>query len=274
MTNRFPFWLLALTLLLAPACAGRMGPTDEGAARAKWEAFQARMRQADAASPFFLTGTLSYQDQDKGHRLLFTMYGQDTAVRLDLSASVGQQVAAWLEDETGWHGYFPMDKKAFTAPDSKQAAARMGVPLPFGLRELSRLSLGRLGELIPPDYSRASSAKDGYLFELPGSSLFAGVTLDFEGNLLHLTARGRPAWRIALSDYPAPGDQGPRVARTIDITGDDSRSVTLRLRRIESRPQGFDARALALPVPADVPVRSLDDAADAAPVLDVRSRRP
>ena len=242
--------LLAVTVIMAPACTPKKPDTgpDPGQAQALWNAFTGESGgQVKALS---LSASLSVQHPQKSARLLARFWGNlDRPLRLDLSTGAGQTFALWREDSLGWLAVYPTSNQAFTHQDTKAALARLGIPFPFGLKELAAVCAGRFGGVVGTKYASVKRTAKGFEYALPASSAVGGVTLDFEGKPIHLTGRGVEPWSVELGDFAPLGDGGRLLAQRITVTSPGGLQAVLRVKKLELLAQPVEAPALELALP-------------------------
>ncbi|GAB6038709.1 hypothetical protein JCM15519_32680 [Fundidesulfovibrio butyratiphilus] len=234
--RRFAPALAACLLVIATlsGCAGTRGKliTDQDEARGLWNVFQSQSRKASGA--FSLSSSLTVTSPQKSSRVVLNFWGElDRPLRLDISTSMGQIYARWREDSSGWTGVYPMSRVAFTHSDTRKALAKLGLPLPFTLRDFAALAIGRFDALIPATYTQVKRTPEGYQYSLPPSSPIASVTLDNLANPVHLTGRGVEPWKVDLSDYSHTVTDRRSMADKIRLTTSGGVTVFLRIKKLE-----------------------------------------
>jgi outer membrane biogenesis lipoprotein LolB len=263
LPTRFLLWA-ALSLLAAGCAAPRpAAPPSADEARAVYKTFLANQAKNDPAPAFSLAGSLSFARGSKSGRLNYRFYGNlKNPVRLDLTTPMGGAYAHLREDGQEFAAYVPGRNTVYRHADAKVGASRLGMPLPFTLRELAAIVSGRFGELAPAEYTSAKKTAGGYEYAFSGDPRLSSLTLDFEGKPRHLTGRGVEPWRVVFEeDEPAPGLAAP-VARKLTLTTPGGASLTLRVKSLQSRPTPYPAADLELPVPSQADNRSLDTPGD------------
>ena len=256
---------LALTVVILSGCAGvKTNAPGQPSASAKdpkelWNAFIAG--SGEAAS-FTLEASLVAQSPQKSARLLATFRGNaEGPLRLDLASSLGQTYALWREGSDGWLAVYPLSREAFTHTSTKAALAKLGMPFPFGLKELAALATGRYGLFFPATYSSVKKAPQGYEYALPSSSPVATVLLDAQGKPLRFVSRGIEPWSVDLGDFSTePGLQW--TAQKISLTTPGGSRAILRVKKLTLSPALMDVKSLELPVPPGITVTPLGGADD------------
>uniref|UniRef100_A0A7C4EJD6 DUF4292 domain-containing protein n=1 Tax=Fundidesulfovibrio putealis TaxID=270496 RepID=A0A7C4EJD6_9BACT len=250
MMRRAAPTLLLILACLACACQPkhpRVGE-DKGQPEALWSAFLAQAVEPPAS--FTLSASLSLQSPQRSARLLARFWGNlDRPLRLDLSTGMGQIFAMWREDAQGWLAVYPHANQVFTHPDTRQGLSRLGMPLPFGLRDLAGLCAGRLPAMVPAKYASVKKTPKGFQYSLAQPSPIAALTLDTEGKPIHLTGRGVEPWSVELDDFAPAQPGGPPLAQRVSLTTPGGIQAVLRVKKIELGAQPMDPKTLELAVP-------------------------
>jgi len=256
-------FLAALALAASGCAAMRPAPPAADDASAVYKTFLANQAKNEPASAFSLSGSLSFAKGSKSGRLNYRFYGNfANPVRLDLTTTMGGAYAHLREDGQEFAAFVPGRNAVYLHNDARAGASRLGIPLPFTMRELAAVVSGRFGELAPGRYGSAKKVADGYEYAFSGDPRLSTLTLDFEGKPRHLTGRGVAPWRVDFADdEPAPGMAAP-VARKIILTTPGGASLTLRVKSLQPRQTPYPAADLELPVPPQADVRSLDAPGD------------
>lgn len=260
-TARSARCLLSLGLVLLVAGCAAIRPTGPAGdeAKAVYATFLANQAQNTAAAAFSLTGSMSFASGNKSGRLKYRFFGNlAEPTRLDLATTMGGAYAALREDATEFTAYLPGKNTVFRHADTRQGAAKLGMPLPFDLREMAALACGRFGELAPAKYAAAKRVQDGYRYTFSGDPRLSALTLDFEGKPRHLTGRGVEPWQVNFTDdAPVAGLAAP-VARKLTLTTPGGASLIIRVKSLQLRSDPYPAADLELPVPAHAASRTLD----------------
>ncbi len=262
-------WLRVVFLgclaLAAAGCAtvqpGRPGHGQPAADQAKtvYQAFLANQAKNANVAAFSLSGSMSFAARGKSGRLNYRFYGNlANPVRLDLTTPMGGSYAHLREDATEFAAYVPSRDTVYRHVDTKAGAARLGMPLPFSLRELAAILVGRFGELAPAKYASAKAVQDGYEYAFSGDPRLSSLTLDFAGKPRHLTGRGVEPWRVDFEDDVAVAGLAVPVAQRIVLTTPGGNNVTIRVKSLTGRPSPYPAADLELPVPPHAATRSLE----------------
>ena len=245
----------------APAKPGAPSPADE--AKAVYQTFLDAQAKNEPAKAFSLSGSLSFARAGKSGRLNYRFFGNYAApVRLDLTTPLGGAYAHLREAGGEFTAFVPARDALYTHADTRAGAAKLGMPLPFTLRELAAIVSGHLGELASPRYASAKKVQGGYEYAFTSDPRLSALTLDFQGKPRHLTGRGVEPWRIDFEDDEATPGYGAPVARRLVLTTPGGATLTLRVKTLAPRPAPYPAADLELPVPPNMAVRPLDAAGD------------
>jgi len=251
-----------LLALFLSGCAGvRTNAPGQPETNAKelWNAFIAG--SGEAAS-FTLEGSLVAQSPQKSARLIATFRGNmEGPLRLDLASSLGQTYSLWREDKTGWLAVYPLSHEAFTHTSTKAALAKLGMPFPFGLKELAALVAGRYGLFFPAAFAGVKKTPEGYEYTLPSPSPVATVLLDPTGKPVRFVSRGIEPWKAELGDFSTePGRQW--TAQKISLTTPGGSQAVLRVKKLTLGQNPMDAKSLELAVPPGITPTALDRPGD------------
>lgn len=255
--------LAALLIAALAGCAPKAGPgvVEPGQAQALWAGFVSE--SAEPVKSFSMSASLNLQSPQKSARLLLKFWGNlDRPLRLDLSSGMGQTYSLWREDTLGWLAVYPMSNQVFTHANTKAALAKLGMPFPFSLKDLAAICSEHYGLILPARYKKATTTARGFEYSLAAPSPVASVTLDFEGNPIHLTGRGVEPWTVDMGDFtPAEPGRKPEAQRITLVTPGGVKAI-LRIKKLELSPEPMAEQALDLPVPPQARHIPLDRAGD------------
>jgi len=261
-----------LASFLATGCAGhRPSAPAAGEAKAVYDTFLASQQATTPpVTAFSLTGSMSFAAKNKSGRLRFRFFGNlADPSRLELTTTMGGPYASLREDATEFSAFVPDKNTLYRHPDTRQGASRLGIPLPFTLREMAALLAGRFGELAPSRFSSAKKVQDGYQYTFSGDPRLSSLTLDFQGKPRHLTGRGVEPWRVDFENDEAVPGFSMSVARKVTLTTPGGASLVLRVKSVQLRPESYPAADLELPVPPQTVIRSLESPEDGSPLPDL-----
>ena len=286
-------WLFMVCCLALSACtAGRQGPSvvapgpvsDEQAASV-WAAYNAYAEAREAEEgPYRIGVSMRIGQEGDTRRVTGVVWsngetprasrasgesgalGADPAVfgpvRLDVMAGFGTVVARLRESPGEFMAFSPRENRAVTYTGRGRVRLNMGLPAPFGLRDLSALLRGRFHEV----FGRAGNGwalgvHDGNVtYALEGNERAGTLELRPDGLPVRWREQGERGWSMEL-DYAGDsagsetGDPLPRTLRLVDAQG---RSAVVLVKKREQPAQHFTADQLALKLPPRVriePVR-------------------
>ena len=240
--------LLLLAVCLAGACTPKgTGKLDAPAAQAQWASFMAAGGAPTKA--FTLSASLNLTAPQKSTRVLLKFWGNlDLPLRLDITASMGSTFAMWREDSLGWMALYPLANQAYTHPDTRKGLNRLGMPFPFGMKELAGVITGNFAAFLPSTYQSVKKTDKGLVYTLAAPCPVTSVTLDFEGKPIHLTGRGVEPWTVDLAEHTQADGSRP-LAQKITLTTPGGVTAIFRVKKLELSADPMAAEALELPLP-------------------------
>lgn len=267
-----PFLATAVVLALFTAlslagCAAKIPAPVPGKADAQtvWNAFKTGGEAGQNPwKSFSLNASLSFAAQSASGRLNVRFWGDvDGPLRMDFTTPMGASYALWREDASGWLAYYP-GEGAYSHSDTRKGMAKLGMPLPFDLRELAAAATGRLSASIPADYEQAKNAPDGYEYLFAADAPLKSMTLDFEGNPTHLAGRGIDPWQVDFEDYAIPEGFTRPMAQKITLITPGGTQARLRVKKLEVAAEPWPEAAMALEPPTGITIIPLDLLEDVA----------
>lgn len=255
-----------LAALILSGCAAKVPQAVPGKADAQavWNAFKKDGAGQPDWTSFSLNASLSFAAQSASGRLNAKFWGNmDGPLRLDFTTPMGGPYALWREDASGWLAYYP-GEGAYSHSDTRKGMAKLGMPLPFDLRELAAAATGRLSEYIPAEYERAKIAPDGYEYLFAAGAPLKSMTLDFDGNPIHLAGRGVDPWQVDFEDYAIPEGLARPMAQKITLITPGGTQARLRVKKLEVSAEPWPESALELTPPTGVTIVPLDLLEDVA----------
>lgn len=185
-------------------------------------------------------------------------------MRLDISAGIGKLLAHISENGDGLLVFYPTDKVAYSHANPVLGAARLGMPFPFSLGELGRVSMGDFSGLVPSEYAEASDSGGKFTYLLQ-NGLASSVTLDntgrpiiIEGNATTSYGEKR-VWQLKLDKYDESETTSPLPNMlTLSINGEKG---VLRIKSRELKAAPWPDEAVKLELPEDIMYRRLDQTA-------------
>lgn len=252
--------VLLLAVFLAGACAPKGAGLDAPDAQARWASFMAA--GGAPAKAFTLSASLNLTAHQKSTRVLLKFWGNlERPLRLDITASMGTTFAMWREDSLGWLALYPMANQAYTHPDTRKGLNKLGMPFPFGMKELAGVITGNYGAFLPSAYQNVKKSDKGLVFSLAAPCPVASVTLDFEGKPIHLTGRGVEPWTVDLAEYSQSDGTRP-LAQKITLTTPGGINAIFRVKKLELLADPMASEALELPLPPQAKHTALDRAGE------------
>lgn len=253
--------LLALCLLVAlAACTKRPDVAPHGVAEATWRAYSSHAHAAAAAGPYRLGMSLRYtgngDEDERGRRVTALLWGNEDALRLDVNAGVGVVVASVAEDDSHFMLYAPREGKAYFHNGAQKPLLEVGVPLPLGLRELSLLLRGCMGDLFGTDFDgKANMGNNGLVRYAVTGRLPGTLSLTPQGQvaLWEQKPSADGAWKLEML-YDGEQDMAPRRVNVSHSKG--KKAVVLVKERATPATPYTDAQ-LRLHIPDGTPLLPL-----------------
>ena len=261
-------------LLLAPGCTPRR-TADSGPAtpEAAWKVFR-RNYCAPRKEPGLLVKASLYYTRVKPtkrtNRTLVTLWGDfNGPMRLDVAAGMGKLLAHIREDEGGLLVFYPTEKKAYSHTDAVLGATRLGMPFPFSLNELARVTAGDFSGLIPALPKEGARTDKGFRYLLD-DGLVTVLELDRDGRPILLEGRiskgyeTAQEWRLEINAYEEPAGKAVPMPGRLTLALDNGEKGVLRIRSRALKMAPWPAKALNLVLPEGVEFRRLDSGTKSA----------
>jgi len=266
--------LAALLLAALPACTPKRGASSEpGSPASVWSAFRRNYCVPPVAPGLLVKASLYYTRLTpvrRTNRTLVTLWGDFSGpMRLDLAAGMGKLLAHIREDKHGLLVYYPTEGKAFTHADPVLGATRLGMPFPFSLTELARITAGDFSGLLPRKPGKAVSEGANCRFAI-SDELVTEITLDGEGRPVLLKGRTTKngdtarAWTLEINSYGESEDGRPPLPERLSLSLEDGETGVLRIRSRALKLAPWPERALDLALPDNTVSRRLDSGAKSA----------
>lgn len=258
MKKPFLLAVAVFGMLFLGACARQtpdgLSPVahDDG----RWQRYAADTRRAD--TPYRLGMSLRFGEEGNTRRVTALLWGNgNDDLRLDVMAGVGALVASVADRDETFLLYAPREHVAYMHEGGNKPLLKIGVPVPFGLSQLSALLRGRYAQVFGTEYRNAR----------PGPADAAGslaYPLDGRpGGLLCLDAAGRPVrWQekegrergwIMDIDYDDAG-----LPRRLKLTHDNGRRAIVLIKDRETPATPFSADAMRLELPPNTRILPLE----------------
>ncbi|WP_419785699.1 hypothetical protein [Pseudodesulfovibrio sp.] len=260
--------LAVLLLSVLPGCTPKHATDATADAPASaWIAFRQHYCVPPAAPGLLVKASLYYTRLTpvrRTNRTIVTLWGDfSEPMRLDLAAGIGKLLAHIREDRHGLLVYYPTEGKAFTHTDPVLGATRLGMPFPFSLTELARVTAGDFSGLLPRRADSGEWTGKGYRFTF-AKGLVSEIALDTDGRPVLLKGRTTEEeatardWTLEIGSYGEPVDGKPPLPGRISLALEDGETGVLRIRSRALRLAPWSAKALALPLPDGTVSRRLD----------------
>lgn len=260
--------LAAVLLVASFGCAPKTAPgLTMDSPRAAWQAFRLHSCTPADEPGLLLKASLYYtrmKPTKRTNRTLVSMWGDfGGPMRLDISAGIGKLLAHIREDENGLLVFYPTEGVAYAHSNSVLGATRLGMPFPFSLAELGRVSMGDFSGLTPEGYIGSRQNDKGFTFELHGSRA-STITLDILGRPILLEGKTVKAydsartWRLEIDRYEETTGKTPLPARLI-LSMDNGEKGVLRIKSREFKVTQWPTTATDLELPEDVIYHRLDN---------------
>jgi len=261
--------LLVIFLLAASfGCTPKKAPGLEvDSPSAAWKVFREQYCSPAKEPGLLLKSSLYYTrtyPTKRTNRTLMSMWGDfDGPMRLDISAGIGKLIAHIREDNEGLLVFYPTEKTAYAHVNPVLGATRLGMPFPFSLTELARVSMGDFSGLTPEGFIDVTQTKTGFVFTLHGSRATT-ITLDKTGRPIILEGKTAKAydsartWRLGIDRYPEEDGVFPLPGR-LTLSMDNGEKGVLRIKSRELKRSPWTAKSMELKLPDDVMFQRLDN---------------
>lgn len=226
------FALCIFFLFIVTGCASKRIPLhDDSDAAMLWQRFE----QLSARTPSYhaLSGSLRFGPVNNTRRVTFLLWSspssmkeEDRAVRLEVNAGVGANVANALFANRRMLLLLPREQKAYTGEDSPFTLRRLiGLPLPLRMANLNELLAGRyfqaLGLTSPESCITKENGNIVYSWKKNGQSM--ELELNREALPVCWSAKGLWNIRMDFDEKSLPR----RIDGTMDSDGEEMRMVLL-----------------------------------------------
>lgn len=256
--------VVALLLTLLPACAPKTPPgTAVATPKAAWAAFRQHYCVPPAEKGVKVKASLYYsrvRPTKRTNRTLMTLWGDfKTPLRLDVSASIGKLLAHIREDGDGLLVFYPSENKAYAHANPVLGATRLGMPFPFSLAELARVTVGDFSGLAPKRYASVEQDGTGFAFTF-AKGLVDRITVDEYGRPTRLEGRTTKAldharsWTLSIDRFEdvQPGTVQLPDKLTLELDNGEKGVLHIKSRELMLAPWPEKSTALALPDGAEL----------------------
>lgn len=248
-------WVVLL-ILTTSACGGKTpgGAPLTRSDAALWELYAAACRAGEEnADPYRMQLSLRYGVEGDTRRVAVLLWGNAAGgLRMDVAAGVGVAVAAIYEEGEHFLVYAPNERRAYFHHGKEKPLLNMGVPMPFGARDLADLLNGRFERVFGSRYSGVPRrSPKGVVYTLDSEERGVSGTLELNTEGLPVVWReDGDGWTLRLS-YD---ETGPPLPRKIEISRSNGQKAIVLVKE-RDRPAGpFTETQLRLTLAEDTPV--------------------
>jgi hypothetical protein len=232
-------------------------PAPDKDAGSIWAAFWSRQDRAPLLPGASLQGSLNIFTPEQKRRITFELWGnQPTPLRLHLRAGLGATISVWEVRDDRTLIFNPRENRAYVADNTAQATAALGLRLPFGLPDLTKLLTGSWQGLLPREYERVETARrGGYAYFLQGDGRIDRVVLDGESRVVALSGDRPYGWNLERKALSIREDRF--LSQRVDLTTQRGEELILRVKEFEPRSTPWPESDLRLSLPPDTMLQSL-----------------
>ena len=259
----------ALSLLVVLGCKAK--PASElvmDSPEAAWESFRANYCVSPDQPSLLVKASFQYSRTKpikRTNRTLVSLWGDfDGPMRLDIKAGMGKLLAHIREDQSGLLVFYPMEKRAYAHSNPVLGATRLGMPFPFSLGELARVSVGDFSGLVPKTFEKAERTVKGYVYTL-NDGLASTATLDTTGRPLLLKGQTqgeqgtKSNWGLEINSYGDEDAANPfPMPGRVTLTTDHGEKGVLRIKARELKVQAWSEESTGLELPDNIVYHRLD----------------
>ena len=258
MNQRLLLAIAVSCMLFLCACARQMpasrppAATDDG----RWQRYAALTQSPGA--PYRVSMSLRFGEEGNTRRVTALLWGNgESSLRLDVMAGVGALVASAADAEGSFLMYAPRDHVAYRHDGANKPLLKIGVPMPFGLAQLSALLRGQYARVFGTAYRSV-------LDEPAAEGCLAFLLEGRPGGLLCLDAQGRPVrwqekegrehgWLMEI------GYDGDALPRRLTLSHDNGKRAIVLIKDRETPAKPFPAEAMRLHLPPNTRVLPLEN---------------
>lgn len=206
-----------------------------------------------------LRASLYYSSEGEGHRTTMHLWGErHSPLRLDVRAGVGAYIAHIKQDSEGLTAFYPKQETAYLHRDPVRGAQILGLPFPFGLKQLTGFMTGCFPNLIPPAFDSAG------LDKLSGNIIFtfqtgpiSSITLEPDGRPVSLTGRGNTGWDLSFASF-AETENGRQLPDTLILVTEKGDKAILRIKSREFNVSPWPEKSMKMGFPDNTEIIRLD----------------
>lgn len=257
--------MVAVTLLaLSFGCAPKYPAPALNVADAAWQNFRQHYCISPKEPGLKVKASLHYtreQPEKQSNRTSITIWGDfGGPVRLNASATLGKIVAMIREDGDGLLVFYPTEEKAYAHANPVLGATRLGMPFPFSLNELARVSIGDFSGLTPESYADIEIKNGHYVYTLK-DALATSITLNEAGRPIIIEGRSSTTykagrtWRLDMERFD---NRSTPLPAKLTLAMDNGEKGVLRIKSRELRMERWSDKSTGLILPDDTKYYRLD----------------
>lgn len=221
-----------------------------------WSEFWDRQERASPLPGASLQGSLNIFTPKQKRRVTFELWGNlPTPLRLHLRAGIGATISIWEIRDNRVLIFSPRTNEAYTAANTAQATAAMGMRLPFSLPEMAQLLTGKWQDLLTRKHDGFETRPSGYAFSLQGERRIERVVLNDRARVVSISGTRPYGWSLERKALTAQG--GRIMSRRIELTTEREEELILRVKEFKQRSSPWPVSDIRLTLPQDTEIRTL-----------------
>lgn len=246
------FLLLVCVFLSACAKHSPSLPTDVEAGK-PWKEMT-RLSNADQV-PYRLQISMRFGDDGDTRRVTGLLWGNNQNIlRLDVMAGVGATIAKIADAPTEFLAYLPRENRAYEHEGTNKPLLKVGVPVPFGLKELAALLNGHFTSVFgtQPE-SMQTLDGDEMLYKL-GAPLEGSLTVDEQGQPLVWT-QASGGWTLKF----AYTEEHPGLPKSLRLNNLNGKKAIILVKERENPDAPFTHTQMSLELPKGTTILPLSE---------------
>lgn len=227
------------------ACASRAPTPDQPDAMAPWQTML--QESARAAHPYRLQLAMRFGQEGDTRRITALLWGNgDARLRLDIMAGIGATLARISDSDTAFLLYSPREDRAYLQEGSSRPILKIGVPVPFTLRQLAELLTGQYAMAFGQEPASGPTLKDGLACYMLEGPLAGELTLRPDGAPVEWR-QAHGGWSIRFAC-----DEDSRLPKSIRLANINGKFAFISVKERETVEQPFDAAQLEIKLPSHI----------------------
>lgn len=240
--------LILFLLFLVCACAAKSPPPETGTQdmASLWNRLQNKPADAE---PFRIQLSLRFGEEGNTRRVTAILWGNNANhIRLDVMAGVGVILAKIMNEGENFLLFSPRDNKAYFYQGKSGPLLKIGIPLPFSLRQLTQLLNGDYAAVFGRSYDSG---------EILASGSISYLLADMPGKL-QLDQTALPVkWQDKNWEMEIKYDDGNSLPQSLRLVSKEGKMAFLLIKEREKLSAPFKADQLDLVIPDFVPLLPL-----------------